>query len=374
MATANITQGFHAVTPKRDCPHCTEDNIAPKDAFENVNVEDPCSDCEHKGENWLCLKPSCKTVRCSRYVKSHMVAHNSANSEHPICFSFADFSFWCYSCDSYVVHPLLNHTEAFYLQKFGELSDREVLQQIRDSKHQEQIREEDEDEDENSGAAVGASAGTGEAEEEKKNDPVDSLTAAVADLSLEPEKNFTYQNLVDGLKTNKFKNIMVMTGAGVSVSAGIPDFRSPGTGIYDNLKEYNLPQPECIFAIDFFLNQPEPFYRFAQHFDLTKHNATPTHYFIKMLQDKGVLWKNPTQNIDNLEEKTGMNMDDVIQAHGANRGAHCAKCKKEANYEALQQAIRDQVILRCESCSSPVKPGIVFFGEALPSEFGQVMD
>lgn len=55
-----------------------------------------------------------------------------------------------------------------------------------------------------------------------------------------------------------------------------------------------------------------------------------------MLQDKGVLWKNPTQNIDNLEEKTGMNMDDVIQAHGANRGAHCAKCKKEANYEALQ--------------------------------------
>ena len=67
------------------------------------------------------------------------------------------------------------------------------------------------------------------------------MTAAVADLSLEPEKNFTYQNLVDGLKTNKFKNIMVMTGAGVSVSAGIPDFRSPGTGIYDNLKEYNLP-------------------------------------------------------------------------------------------------------------------------------------
>jgi len=68
---------------------------------------------------------------------------------------------------------------------------------------------------------------------------------------------------VEGLKNKTFKKILVMTGAGISVSAGIPDFRSPGTGVYDNLKEYNLPQPECIFAIDFFLKKPEPFYRFA---------------------------------------------------------------------------------------------------------------
>ena len=111
----NITQGFHAVEPKKDCPHCTEENIAPKESFEGVHVNDACPDCDNKGENWICLKPGCQTVRCSRYVKSHMLAHNQANNDHPICFSFADFSFWCYSCDSYVVHPLLNHTEAFYL-------------------------------------------------------------------------------------------------------------------------------------------------------------------------------------------------------------------------------------------------------------------
>lgn len=56
---------------------------------------------------------------------------------------------------------------------------------------------------------------------------------------------------------------MVLTGAGVSVSAGIPDFRSPGTGIYDNLKEYNLPKPEAIFTLDYFLDKPEPFYKFS---------------------------------------------------------------------------------------------------------------
>ena len=52
---------------------------------------------------------------------------------------------------------------------------------------------------------------------------------------------FTYDRLVEGFKKKEYKKILIMTGAGISVSAGIPDFRSPGTGIYDNLKEYNLP-------------------------------------------------------------------------------------------------------------------------------------
>lgn len=117
-----------------------------------------------------------------------------------------------------------------------------------------------------------------------------------------------------------------MTGAGISVSAGIPDFRTPGTGLYDNLAEYDLPNPEAIFTLDYFKKKPEPFYRFAKQFDLSKYEATPTHYFIKMLADKKILHKNLTQNIDNLEEKTGIDMDEyVCQAHGANRGAVCAR-------------------------------------------------
>ena len=54
---------------------------------------------------------------------------------------------------------------------------------------------------------------------------------------------FTKELFLEGLKENKFKRIVILTGAGISVSAGIPDFRSPGTGLYDNLKKFDLPYP-----------------------------------------------------------------------------------------------------------------------------------
>jgi len=108
---------------------------------------------------------------------------------------------------------------------------------------------------------------------------------------------------------------------------------------------------------------------------MTKYDPTPTHYFVKMLQDKGVMWKNATQNIDNLEEKTGMNMDDVVQCHGAVRGAACSACNQEKDMETLQQHIERAEPMYCQECHAargvkyPVKPNIVFFGEQLPRGF-----
>lgn len=52
--------------------------------------------------------------------------------------------------------------------------------------------------------------------------------------------------------------------AGISVSAGIPDFRTPGTGLYDNLQKYDLPDPQSIFTVDYFVENPEPFYSLAK--------------------------------------------------------------------------------------------------------------
>ena len=100
--------------------------------------------------------------------------------------------------------------------------------------------------------------------------------------------------------------VVVMTGAGVSVSAGIPDFRTPGSGLYDNLQEYNLPYAEAIFDLDFFQNTPQPFYRLCKELWPGNYSATPTHRFIKLLHDKGQLVRCFTQNIDSLETAAGL--------------------------------------------------------------------
>lgn len=77
-------------------------------------------------------------------------------------------------------------------------------------------------------------------------------------------KDLTLNGVAQALKDGKFKNIIVMTGAGISVASGIPDFRTPGTGLYDNLQKYNLPYPTAVFEIDYFRLNPQPFFTLAK--------------------------------------------------------------------------------------------------------------
>ncbi|KAF9347947.1 NAD-dependent protein deacetylase sirtuin-2, partial [Mortierella sp. AD094] len=78
-------------------------------------------------------------------------------------------------------------------------------------------------------------------------------------------KDGTINAIADLIATGEAKNIIVMTGAGISTAAGIKDFRSPGTGLYDDLEKYNLPFPEAVFDLEFFKETPLPFYHLAKH-------------------------------------------------------------------------------------------------------------
>jgi hypothetical protein len=73
-------------------------------------------------------------------------------------------------------------------------------------------------------------------------------------------KPLRMESVAELLRSGAVRRVVVLTGAGVSVAAGIPDFRTPGTGLYDNLQKYNLPFPEAIFEMDFFLANPKPFF------------------------------------------------------------------------------------------------------------------
>ncbi|CAH1259101.1 SIRT3 [Branchiostoma lanceolatum] len=102
---------------------------------------------------------------------------------------------------------------------------------------------------------------------------------------------------------NKCKNVVVMAGAGISTPSGIPDFRSPGTGLYDNLQQYNIPYPEAIFDIDYFHMDSRPFYTLAKELYPGTYRPNYVHYFIRLLHEKGLLLRMYTQNIDGLERR-----------------------------------------------------------------------
>ncbi|KKA27037.1 hypothetical protein TD95_003959 [Thielaviopsis punctulata] len=173
------------------------------------------------------------------------------------------------------------------------------------------------------------------------------------------------------IKKGKAKKIVVLTGAGISTAAGIPDFRSPGTGLYNNLKRLNLPYPEAVFDIDFFRKHPEPFYVLAKELYPGKFFPTISHAFIALLAHKKLLSKLFTQNIDCLERRAGVPESLIIEAHGSFATQRCIECKSEFPEKEMQEHVDAGIVPRCgkKKCKGLVKPDIVFFGEGLPIEF-----
>ncbi|XP_076021718.1 NAD-dependent protein deacetylase sirtuin-1 isoform X2 [Genypterus blacodes] len=172
------------------------------------------------------------------------------------------------------------------------------------------------------------------------------------------------------------KKILVLTGAGVSVSCGIPDFRSRD-GIYARLAVDfpDLPDPQAMFDIEYFRRDPRPFFKFAKEIFPGQFQPSPCHKFISMLDKQGKLLRNYTQNIDTLEQVAGVQR--IIQCHGSFAAASCLVCKHKMDCEAIREDIFNQVVPHCPRCPeiplAIMKPDIVFFGENLPEMFHRAM-
>ena len=173
------------------------------------------------------------------------------------------------------------------------------------------------------------------------------------------------------LLDNSSDKIPWQSGAGISTSAGIPDFRSAGTGLYANLAKLDLPYPEAVFDISYFRNNPLPFYALAHEIYPGNYSPTISHYFIRLLSDKGLLLKLFTQNIDCLERAAGVPESKIVEAHGSFAHQRCIDCKKRFSDALMKEAISNRQVPYCSApeCNGLIKPDIVFFGEKLPEDF-----
>eukprot|EP00475_Leptophrys_vorax_P004457 TRINITY_DN12669_c0_g2_i1.p1 TRINITY_DN12669_c0_g2~~TRINITY_DN12669_c0_g2_i1.p1 ORF type:complete len:364 (+),score=106.86 TRINITY_DN12669_c0_g2_i1:54-1094(+) len=213
--------------------------------------------------------------------------------------------------------------------------------------------------------------------DEKKDgvqDPVvdaDEIIKGIESVAAYDKDKAILKDIIEKLQKGEIKKIVVMTGAGISVSAGIPDFRTPGTGLYDNLQKYNLPYPEAVFDIQFFPSNPKPFFTLAKELWPGSFNPTPAHLFIKLLAEKKLLLRNFTQNIDGLERVAGIDADYLVEAHGTFATATCLLCDSKYDQDFIKTEIFKDQIPKCtkKPCKGIVKPDIVFFGESLPERF-----
>jgi NAD-dependent deacetylase sirtuin 2 len=202
-------------------------------------------------------------------------------------------------------------------------------------------------------------------------------TIPIEDRQSVLELDLSVQAIAKRILSGKVKNVIILTGAGISTNSGIPDFRSPEKGLYTSPQfraRFGPGGVSGLFSPEAVVRQPEEFFSvvkeiFGPAVD-GRYKPTPAHFFIKLLHEKGLLRRNYTQNIDMLERLVGIPKEKVIEAHGSFAKASCVKCHAPCNdMEGYWKEIRGDEVPRCNACRGVLRPNVVFFGEGLPAEF-----
>ena len=160
------------------------------------------------------------------------------------------------------------------------------------------------------------------------------------------------------------RSVVALTGAGISVPSGIPDFRSPGTGLWE------LVDPMEVAHIDAFHRDPVRFWSFYGERFATLADKQPNgaHRALVAMEQRGMLDAVITQNIDMLHRRAGTR--ELVEVHGSVATCTCPRCGGSVPLEdarALLRAAADGVP-RCDACGGALKPEVVLFGEMLPEQ------
>ena len=154
---------------------------------------------------------------------------------------------------------------------------------------------------------------------------------------------------------------VVLTGAGVSVPSGIPDFRTPETGLWADV------DPMEVAHIDVFERDPERFWSYyrPRFQSLGDKRPNAAHAAIAELERRGLVEAVITQNIDRLHRAAGSR--DVIEVHGSIATSSCMSCGASFTLEQVESLFDPRGVALCAECSGAVKPDVVLFGELLPA-------
>jgi NAD-dependent deacetylase len=159
------------------------------------------------------------------------------------------------------------------------------------------------------------------------------------------------------------ENVVALTGAGMSTESGIPDFRSPNTGLWTKV------DPGEVASIQSYVSNPEKNVDFLLELGMTIFKAKPHqgHKALTRLQKLGKLEGVMTQNIDGLHQRAGT--ENVIELHGTANEAKCMKCHEIYPItKFVNQVVQGESQPTCEKCGGLLKPNTIFFGEALESD------
>ncbi len=155
--------------------------------------------------------------------------------------------------------------------------------------------------------------------------------------------------------------VLALTGAGISVPSGIPDFRSPGTGLWADV------DPMEVAHIEVFRRDPERFWHFyGDRFAMLRgKEPNGAHRALVELERRGVVEAVVTQNIDGLHRAAGTR--ELIEVHGTIGTSSCPGCGARHELEVVRErlAASDDRVPRCD-CGAALKPDVVLFGELLP--------
>ena len=156
------------------------------------------------------------------------------------------------------------------------------------------------------------------------------------------------------------EQVVALTGAGISVPSGIPDFRTPGEGLWTKV------DPMKVAHIDAFHRDTKAFWDYyrPRFHSLADKRPNAAHEALAELERRGLLEAVITQNVDQLHRRAGS--ERVVEVHGSIATSSCTSCGARYPLAEVPSLFDEGGIATCRGCMGKVKPDVVLFGEYLP--------